>query len=147
MYIPLESSRPRCDEEDAKFCEQLCFLDGEAGGGDAAPMCECYSGYYLREDDRTCEDVDECAEENGGCEHLCINKPGTFMCDCAKGYQTMGTYCMDINECLLNNGHGPCQDKCRYYVNDAITIIAVRYVNLCFLLILQESRRQLRVLL
>ena len=103
------AARPSCNPEDAKSCEQLCFLDDAAG----APMCECYSGYTLREDDQTCEDIDECADDNGGCEHLCINKPGTFMCDCRKGYQTLGTYCMDVNECLLNNGHGPCQDKCR----------------------------------
>jgi len=27
--------------------------------------------------------------------------------------ETRGVPCLDINECLLNNGHGPCQDTCR----------------------------------
>ena len=25
---------------------------------------------------------------------------------------TQGSFCSDENECLLNNGHGPCQDTC-----------------------------------
>jgi len=27
--------------------------------------------------------------------------------------ETRDVSCLDINECLLNNGHGPCQDTCR----------------------------------
>ena len=42
---------------------------------------------------------------------MCSNRPGTFMCECAPGYSGSIT-CLDINECLLNNGHGPCQDTC-----------------------------------
>ena len=60
-------------------------------------------------------DVDECLENNGGCDQLCTNKPGTHMCECNDGYtktSERGGYCVDINECALNNGHGPCQDTC-----------------------------------
>ena len=28
--------------------------------------------------DGLCKDVDECAEDNGGCSHLCNNNPGYF---------------------------------------------------------------------
>lgn len=28
-------------------------------------------------------------------------------------YKITSHYLIDINECLLNNGHGPCQDTCR----------------------------------
>ena len=31
-------------------------------------------------------DVDECATNNGGCEHDCINTVGSFMCRCSRGY-------------------------------------------------------------
>ena len=31
-------------------------------------------------------DVDECSEDSDGCEHTCINTPGSFVCDCNSGY-------------------------------------------------------------
>ena len=31
-------------------------------------------------------DVDECLENNGGCDQSCVNKPGTFECKCKDGY-------------------------------------------------------------
>ena len=37
------------------------------------------------------------------------------MCECKYGYARTnkdGVHCVDINECALNNGHGPCQDTC-----------------------------------
>ena len=58
--------------------------------------------------------MDECSENNGGCDQVCTNKPGTHMCECNDGYTKTSEsgYCVDINECALNNGHGPCQDTC-----------------------------------
>ncbi len=32
-------------------------------------------------------DVDECAENNGGCSQLCINTEGSFECSCTSGYE------------------------------------------------------------
>ncbi|TRY63359.1 hypothetical protein TCAL_10815 [Tigriopus californicus] len=99
---------PECQPEDAQKCDQLCVLEG-----DFQPLCQCYGGYTLNQNGRTCDDINECSYENGGCDHQCINKPGTFMCECEPGFTAQGNYCIDINECLLNNGHGPCQDKCK----------------------------------
>ena len=31
-------------------------------------------------------DVDECAEENGGCEQICENTYGSFRCLCDEGF-------------------------------------------------------------
>ncbi|EZA47233.1 hypothetical protein DMN91_001353 [Ooceraea biroi] len=52
-----------------------------------------------------------CAEAS--CEHVCNEINGRPVCSCYKGYRLDGRKCVDINECLLNNGHGPCQDTCR----------------------------------
>ncbi|KAG7205059.1 hypothetical protein KM043_005438 [Ampulex compressa] len=52
-----------------------------------------------------------CAEAS--CEHVCKEMEGKAVCTCYKGFRLDGNKCVDINECLLNNGHGPCQDTCR----------------------------------
>ena len=31
-------------------------------------------------------DVDECEEDNGGCDQGCVNTPGSYMCTCKLGY-------------------------------------------------------------
>ena len=31
-------------------------------------------------------DIDECATANGGCDQICVNKPGSFECKCNAGY-------------------------------------------------------------
>ena len=33
------------------------------------------------------QDVDECTNNNGGCEQVCNNTIGSFLCDCVTGYQ------------------------------------------------------------
>ena len=33
------------------------------------------------------QDVDECAINNGGCEQVCNNTIGSFLCKCVTGYQ------------------------------------------------------------
>lgn len=34
-----------------------------------------------------CMDVNECAENNGGCDQKCINSPGDFSCGCNVGFE------------------------------------------------------------
>ncbi|XP_026091548.1 low-density lipoprotein receptor-related protein 1B [Carassius auratus] len=48
--------------------------------------CTCWPGFRLKNDGRTCIDVDECSE-NFPCSHQCINNYGSFHCLCADGYQ------------------------------------------------------------
>ena len=85
---------------------------------------ECSEG-YVNSPSGECEDWDECSEGNGGCEESCMNKPGTYECTCpqviqqqdcstyplSQGYDLSedGHSCVDQDECLSNNGHGPCQ--------------------------------------
>ncbi|XP_042340755.1 low-density lipoprotein receptor isoform X2 [Plectropomus leopardus] len=48
--------------------------------------CSCRAGYSLKMDQKTCEDINECAEADT-CGQICINLPGSYKCDCMEGYQ------------------------------------------------------------
>lgn len=77
-----------------------------------------------------------CSEENGGCSHLCLARPGGRTCRCATGYhldsdaceamqcpqQTLP--CLDRSSCILNeqvcDGEKHCRDgsdeiKCKFF--------------------------------
>ena len=32
-------------------------------------------------------DANECLVENGGCEQRCVNKEGSYQCECNQGFQ------------------------------------------------------------
>ncbi len=34
-------------------------------------------------------DIDECLENNGGCDHFCRNTVGSFECSCQKGHKLL----------------------------------------------------------
>ena len=36
---------------------------------------------------QTCDDENECLDNNGGCAQKCLNDPGNFKCDCNVGFQ------------------------------------------------------------
>ena len=57
-------------------------------------------------------DVNECANNSGGCNQVCNNTDGSFHCLCNDGYTLSedGRTCRDINECITNT-HG-CQQVC-----------------------------------
>lgn len=42
-------------------------------------------------------DVNECLTDNGGCEGLCINTPGSYKCHCPAGFRTDGNKCIGKN--------------------------------------------------
>ncbi|XP_030599865.1 low-density lipoprotein receptor-like [Archocentrus centrarchus] len=48
--------------------------------------CSCPAGYRLKADNKTCEDIDECAEPDT-CSQICLNLPGSYKCDCEEGYE------------------------------------------------------------
>ena len=75
-------------------------------------------------------DINECINDNGHCEHICINTNGNYSCSCQDGYSLdinekncTGNcfewdcikYCrlfhVDINECDINNGG--CEQICK----------------------------------
>ena len=68
-------------------------------------MCQCFQGRALGTDGQTCAgnfntinnimsasiplftlaDINECLEDNGNCEDICINTEGSFTCQCFQG--------------------------------------------------------------
>ena len=42
-------------------------------------------------------DIDECASENGDCDHECVNLLGTHLCRCRNGFTSNGPGCMGKN--------------------------------------------------
>ena len=45
-----------------------------------------------------CIDIDECADENGGCSDTCTNMVGTFTCGCPDGQELAA----DFRNCILS---------------------------------------------
>ncbi|NXL38984.1 FBN2 protein, partial [Glaucidium brasilianum] len=71
--------------------------------------CTCPVGYELREDQKMCKDLDECAEGLHDCKSrgmMCKNLIGTFMCICPPGMTRRpdGEGCTDENECRTKPG-------------------------------------------
>ncbi len=72
-----EAADVRGAEDAGQLWDVPCDLcpENEAcrGGG-----CDCLEG-FVRVEGR-CQDVDECATDNGGCPELCENSPGAYVC-------------------------------------------------------------------
>ena len=60
-------------------CSQICYhnINGV--------FCTCNPGFYLKADNKTCEDIDECATL-GMCSQMCTNTKGGYKCSCHEGY-------------------------------------------------------------
>ena len=73
--------------DDKNGCSHTCNSDDGA--------CSCPTGYTLGGDGKTCEDVDECSTDNGGCDAnaSCANTDGSFTCTCNSGFSGDGTSC------------------------------------------------------
>lgn len=52
-------------------------------------QCRCRPGFRLKDDGRTCADVDECST-TFPCSQLCINTHGSYKCLCVEGYAPRG---------------------------------------------------------
>ncbi|XP_058692499.1 matrilin-3 isoform X4 [Poecile atricapillus] len=61
-------------------CQQLCVSDGPSH------LCDCYEGYTLNPDKRTCSAVDMCAPGRHECDQICVSNNRSYVCDCYEGY-------------------------------------------------------------
>ncbi|MBN3308470.1 MATN2 protein, partial [Amia calva] len=61
-------------------CEHLCLNTDESF------ICQCYEGYILNDDLKSCNRMDYCAVNANGCEHFCVNTDKSYVCQCFEGY-------------------------------------------------------------
>ncbi|KAJ7996339.1 hypothetical protein DPEC_G00236080 [Dallia pectoralis] len=96
-----EAAHNWCEEENGG-CEHVCQNAG------AQYYCECFEGFTLAEDDRTCQPERSCGTAN--CEFDCEKTAKGFRCKCPNGYLLApnGHNCLDVDECLRT----PCPHIC-----------------------------------
>ncbi|KAI1237378.1 Low-density lipoprotein receptor-related protein 1B [Lamprotornis superbus] len=73
-----------------KSSEQSCnssFFMCKNGKCIPQSKCKCWPGFLLKDDGKTCVDIDECSS-GFPCSQQCINTYGTYKCLCAEGYET-----------------------------------------------------------
>ncbi|KAM9302243.1 endosialin [Gastrophryne carolinensis] len=115
-YVLQPDGRSCEPEEDHSFevqgcpCQYQCIT--ETGG--RGYQCICPEGYDLASDQHSCEDVDECEDEDI-CEHSCQNTLGSYTCSCDLGFAVSDEdpeRCVDVDECRIAR---MCQQMCVNY--------------------------------
>ncbi|XP_053920124.1 matrilin-3 isoform X2 [Cuculus canorus] len=61
-------------------CDQICVSNN------GSYVCECYEGYILNPDKKTCSAMDMCARGRHDCAQVCVSNDGSYSCDCFEGY-------------------------------------------------------------
>ncbi|XP_030748487.1 very low-density lipoprotein receptor-like isoform X1 [Sitophilus oryzae] len=113
---------PNCmdgsDERDcgkpAAICDPITHFSCGPGGPcvplshvcDGKPDCPAWE-----DEPRNSCGVNECAHDNGGCAHRCVDTPAGFRCECRHGYALThdNRTCKDIDECEIE---GSCSQIC-----------------------------------
>uniref|UniRef100_A0A8C2J4J2 Fibrillin 2b n=1 Tax=Cyprinus carpio TaxID=7962 RepID=A0A8C2J4J2_CYPCA len=97
-----------------------CRLPGLWQGGTCVNpfgsfQCECPAGYYLNEETRICEDIDECTAHIGICgPGTCYNTLGNYTCVCPPEYMQVngGNNCMDMRKSVCyRNFNDTCENE------------------------------------
>ncbi|XP_062982252.1 growth arrest-specific protein 6 [Elgaria multicarinata webbii] len=91
--LPNQCTPDPCHKEGTAKCEDM------KGGY----HCHCRKGW---QGERCEKDINECADQNGGCKQTCYNKLGSYHCSCYNGYALMkdSKTCEDIDECTVSPG-------------------------------------------
>lgn len=99
----------RCRDVDECTVDQLTCQNGQCINIPGSYRCECEMGFARTEDEKACEDIDECIFRNLCVHGQCENVYGHFRCNCEQGYKLdqTGGNCTDVNECLN-------PDNCKY---------------------------------
>lgn len=98
------------DMDECSFSEFLC--QHECVNQPGSYFCSCPPGYVLLDDNRSCQDINECEHRNHTCTSLqtCYNLQGGFKCidpiSCEEPYLLIGE-----NRCMCPAEHTSCRDQ------------------------------------
>lgn len=85
-----------CDNTPGSYACRVCDSACDTCIGEGSRGCtKCNPGYKMTDND--CKDVDECLSRDHDCDKTtqsCRNMPGSFTCDCKKGYKRDGDKCV-----------------------------------------------------
>uniref|UniRef100_A0A663M826 Hemicentin 1 n=1 Tax=Athene cunicularia TaxID=194338 RepID=A0A663M826_ATHCN len=93
--IPFSRTRRNIREtcpEDIDECKTRDTCQHECRNTLGSYQCTCPSGYHLMANSKTCQDIDECLEQNVNCgsNQMCFNMRGSYQCidtPCPPNYQ------------------------------------------------------------
>ncbi|XP_035224983.1 low-density lipoprotein receptor-related protein 2-like [Stegodyphus dumicola] len=91
--------------DEGQHCNETCAAltcSQKCRHSPIGPVCYCEKGYKLQKDNKTCLDVNECADD-GFCSHDCVNLPGSYKCSCREGYKLVSRTCLatDVEPLLI----------------------------------------------
>ncbi|KAJ8923557.1 hypothetical protein NQ315_010136, partial [Exocentrus adspersus] len=106
-------STETCEDMDECKLYRPCDANAECMNTKGSYRCECKDGF--RKNNNVCDDIDECKETPGLCEHNCVNMWGSFRCSCNPGFTLNydNRTCTDVDECERFKDRKLCIGTCK----------------------------------
>lgn len=105
--------------EDINECDyfrgqMICGRSAECINTVGSYKCQCKEGFKEGKNERSCDDIDECKDMPGLCEHTCVNVWGSYRCACKPGFilNADNRTCSDNDECEMFKDKHLCIGEC-----------------------------------